>query len=51
MLLVIVGPLPWTVNERLTFDCDPAGVKDVYYHVNDILTLILMLREYIFNKK
>lgn len=44
MLLVIVGPLPWTVNKRIYFDCEPAGADNLYYHVNEILSLVLMLR-------
>lgn len=44
MVLVLVGPLPWVVHERVTFDSEPAGINGAYYHVNEILGLVLMLR-------
>lgn len=44
MTLNLVGPLPFFVHKRVYFDCEPAGLKDLYYHVNEILSLILMLR-------
>lgn len=37
-------PYPWLVFERYYFDNEPMGVIDAYYHVNEILTIILMLR-------
>ncbi|KRX06937.1 hypothetical protein PPERSA_07100 [Pseudocohnilembus persalinus] len=44
MLLVLVGPIPWIVHERIYYDVGPAGLTDCYYHINEILSLIQMIR-------
>ncbi len=42
--LNMVFPTPWTIHIRVYFDNEYFGLKECYYHVNEILTLILMLR-------
>ncbi|EGR28840.1 small-conductance calcium-activated potassium channel protein, putative [Ichthyophthirius multifiliis] len=44
LILNAVHPMPWTWNIRIYFVNEPSGNQIFYYHVNEILTLIMLLR-------
>lgn len=48
MLMNLVHPTPWTIGIKIDITADRIylGEEEMYYHVNEILAFILMLRIY-----